>query len=749
MSEAMNITRRGFITTAAAAGGGLIIGLPSGPMGSRVARAAGGAAELNAWVHVAADNTITIRASQTELGQGPTMGNLMMFAEEFECSWDDVTFEFATGREEYTNPLVGLQLTGGSTATPGFWGIMRKAGAQARHMMVQAAAKQWGVDPSQCTAHNTMVTYKGPGAEGAGAEKKATYGELAAAAAQETPPEDPTLKSPDDFTLIGTAVDRLDNELKVTGKAMFGMDQSVPGMVVGAIRHAPFGGKIVSYDEAAAKASPGVHDVVVVGAEAPAIFLDNNVPALIVTADTYWQAEQGMKAANPQFDAGEWADLDSAKISKAFYDGLEEEGKLGRADGDVDAALASAATVIEEVYEVPYISHSSMEVQNTLAHYKGDSLEIWSPTQNPGAGYIVAEMITGLPQEKINIHMTFTGGGFGRKVEVDYLEQAVEASMKLKKPVKLIWSREEDMQHNLNRPAYAAKMTAGLDADGNPVAWRHKLAGPGIWLSPYRSTRLKNTFAGSDFMNGQQESGVDFHSVQGAKDIGYDFANLEVEWVQKDFPVPIVFFRGVGNTQNAFFIECFLDEVAHAAGQDPFELRRKLLAKEPRMLAVLELAAEKAGWGEPLSRGRHRGIAFHNSFDSPFCDVVELSVRGGRRVNIHRVVRAIDCGIVVNPDQWDSQMQSGLVWGLAHAFLSEHTVAQGNVVQSNFNTYKLPRISQMPEYEAYAVQNKNDPTGIGEPVFHTVAPAICNAIFAATGKRIRSLPLKKHGISLA
>ncbi len=749
MSEMMNITRRGFIATSAAAGGGLMIGLPLGMSKGRMALAGTDGAELSAWVHVAPDNTITIRASQTELGQGTTMGNLMMFAEEFECNWDDVTFEFATGRPEYVNPLVGLQLTGGSTATPGFWGVMRKAGAQARHMMLQAAAAQWGVDAADCTAKNSMVTHKGPGAEGAGVEKEATYGELAEAAAAETPPEDPVLKGPDEFTLIGNSVDRLDSEIKVTGAAEYCMDLSVPDMVVGAIRHADFGGTIASYDEAAAKAVDGVHDVVVVGAEAPAIFLENNVPALIVTADTYWQAEAGMKAANPQFDTGEWADLDSAKISAVFEAGLEEEGKLGRADGDVAGALAGAATVLEEVYEVPYMSHTPMEPANTLADFRGDSAEIWTATQTPGACYIVAEMITGLSQDKIKVHQPLLGGGFGRRNEVDYFEQALEASMKVGKPVKLIWSREEDMQHNFHRPAYAAKMTAGLDADGNPVAWKHKIVGPGIWLSPYRSSRLKDLFAGSDFMNGMQESGVDFHSVQGAKDIGYDFANLEVEWVQKDFPVPVVFFRGVGNTQNAFFIECFLDEVAAAAGQDPFELRQKLLAKEPRMLAVLELAAEKANWGGSLPRGHFQGIAFHNSFDSPFADVVELSVRGGRRVTIHKVTRAIDNGLVVNPDQWDAQMQSGLIMGLHHAFLAEHTVSQDKLVQSNFNTYKLPRISQTPEWEAHAVQNTNDPTGIGEPVFHTVAPAVVNAIAAATGKRLRSLPLKNHGMSLA
>ncbi len=737
MSEAMKINRRDFIKTAAVAGGGLLVGFHL-PSGNRFAVAATSSeTEINAWIHIGADDTITIRASQTELGQGPLNGNLMMLAEELECDWSKVTYELASGRKEYTNPLLGLQLTGGSTSTPGFWDVMRIAGAQTRHMLVSAAAKHWGVKAEDCVARDSVVTHKG---------KSLTYGRLAAAAAKEIPPKEPKLKSPDQFRLIGTWTARLDNEVKVTGKAMYGTDVQVPGMVVGAIRHAPFGGKIAGYDAAAAKAVAGVHDVLEVG---QAIFPENSVPCLIVTADTYWQAEQGMIAANPIFDFGKWGNLNSEQISKTLHQGTSERGKLGRADGNVDKALTAAAKVVDAVYEVPYVSHSPLEPMNCTADFRGDFLEIWAPTQDPGAGYIVAAMLSGLPQDKIHINVTFTGGGFGRRTEVDYLEQAVEASMKLKKPVKLMWSREEDMQHNFNRPTYVAKMSAGLDANNNPTAWRHKIVGPGIWLSPYRSSRLKNLFAGSDFMKGMQESGVDFHIVQGGKEIGYNFANLEVEVVEKDFPVPIVFFRGVGNTQNAFFVECFIDEIANAAGRDPVELRRKLLAKNARMLGVLNLAAEKSGWGTPLPKGRYRGIAFHNSFDSPLADVIEISVRGRKRIKVHRVVRAVDCGLVVNPNGLDSQFQSGLVWGLTHAMYSEHTVHNDVLVQSNFHDYRLLNISQMPKFEVHTVPSKNKPTGIGEPVFHTVTPALCNAVFAATGRRIRSLPLRNHGFSLA
>ncbi len=737
MSEAMKLTRRSFVQTAAVASGGLVLGLHIPPRGMWALAAMGGT-ELNAWVHVGTDDTVTIRASQTELGQGPTMGNLMMFAEEMECDWNKVTFEFATGRPEYTNPLVGLQLTGGSTATPGFWDVMRKAGAQTRHMLVGAAAKRWGVSASECTARDSMVTHS--------SGKSASFGQLAADAAGITPPEDPKLKSPAEFRLIGRPVKRLDSHGKVTGTAMFGMDYYVPGMVVGVIKHAPWSGTIKGFDKSAAKAIPGVHDVITVG---QAIFKENNSNAVVVIADSYWQGVKGMKAANPQFDYGGWENLDDDQIHSTFRDGARETGKLGRAEGDVAKALGSADKVVEAEYFVPYISHSPLEPMNTIADFRGDSLEIWSPTQDAGAGYIVAEQISGLPMEKINIHMTFAGGGFGRRVEVDYLEQAVEASMQVKKPVKIMWSREEDTQHNLNRPSYFSKMTAGLDSSGKPIAWQHKVVGPGIWLSPYRSTRLKNLFAGSDFMKGMQESGVDFHSVQGQKDIGYDFGNLEAAWVQRDTPVPIVFFRGVGNTQHAFFVESFLDEVAHAGGRDPFELRRELLHKEPTMLATLELAAEKAGWGQSLPPGHHQGIAFHNSFDSPFCDVVEISVRGGKRIKIHKVTRAINCGLVVNPDQWHAQMQSGVVWGLTMAMYSELNVKNGDIVQNNFNNYRLLRISQMPKFEAYAVPSTESPSGIGEPVFHTIAPALANAFYKATGKRMRSMPFRNHGVSLA
>jgi len=745
MTEITKITRRTFMATSAAAGGGIVFGLPFPKMGPKFAQAAfkdlTGGAEINAYVHVASDNTITFGCPATEMGQGSGTSLWMMFAEEFECKWDAV-LDFPTGRPEYVQPLIGLQLTGGSTATPGFWGVLRKAGAQARHMMIQAAATRWGVDASQCSASDSMVT---------SGDKKATYGELAAAAAGQTPPEEPTLKTPAEWKIIGKpGFDRLDSLLKVTGECQYSSDISVPGMVHAAIRMVPFGGKILSYDTAAAKRVKGVRDVIVVGAEAPAIFLDNNVPAVIVTADSYWQAEKGAKAANVQFgQPKEFAELDSDKISSALHAGLAAEGSQARADGDYPAAIGSASDTLSATYEVPYMSHSPLETMNALADFRGDSLECWISTQDPGAGYIVAEMITGLPQDQIYIHQTYTGGGFGRRVEVEYLEYAIEASMAVKAPVKLTYSREEDMANHFHRPTYAAKMTAGIDSSGEVTAWQHHISGPGIWLSPMRSSRLKNLFAGSDFINGQIESGVDFHSAQGAKDIGYNFANIDVRYTQVDFPVPIVFLRGVGNTQNAFFIESFMDELADHIGQDPFELRQKLLADEPRMLATLELAAEKANWGGSLPKGHAHGIAFHNSFDSPWCDVVELSVRGGKRVNIHKITRAVDCGLVVNPDQFDAQVQAGVVWGLAHTFLTGHTVKAGELSQKNFDTYKLPRISQMAEYEVHTVPTKNDPTGIGEPVFHTMAPAITNAIFAATGKRIRSLPLNRHGMSLA
>jgi isoquinoline 1-oxidoreductase beta subunit len=455
-----------------------------------------------------------------------------------------------------------------------------------------------------------------------------------------------------------------------------------------------------------------------------------------------------MKAANVQFDRGGWEKLNSPMISKALHDGASEKGKLGRVEGDVDKALGAAANKIEAEYEVPYMSHAPLEPMNATANVTSDFCEVWAPTQGAGPAQIMSSMITGLPMEKVKIHMTYLGGGFGRRTEVDYIEQAVEASMKLKHAVKLIWSREEDLQHSLNRPTYYAKMTAAVDGKGNVTGLRHKVVGPGIWLSPYRSTRIKDLIAESDFMKGMRESGVDFHSVQGAKDIGYNFGNLEVAYVQRDFPVPIVFYRGVGNTQHAFFIESFVDELAHATKQDPLALRRKLLAKEPRMLAVLDLAAQKAGYGKKLEKGHFHGIAFHNSFESPFADVIEISVRGGRAVTIHKVTRAMDCGLIVNPDQVDAQFQSGLVWGLTMAMYSELTVEGGDIVQSNWHDYKVLKINQMPKFEAHVVKTEESPSGIGEPVFHTVAPALANAIFNATGKRLRSLPLAKHGISL-
>jgi len=741
----LQFSRRSFIKSAAFAGGSLVLGVGVPALSPKSARAAGGT-EISAWLVVNPDNTILMRCSQTEMGQGSTMGLIMTFVEEFEARWEDVRFEFATGRTEYVNPLIGFQLTGGSTATPGFWDVLRKAGAQAREMMIAAAVAEWKVKPEDCMARNGAVLYKGKGVEGAGAEKKLTYGQLAEAASKIKPPADVKLKRVNEFKLIGKSVDRLDSMDKVTGKTVYGIDIYVPGMVTASIKHAPFGGKLKGFDEAAAMKMPGVRGMTAIG---QAVFQDNSSPAFIVAADTYWQSVQGMKAANPQFDKQGWEKLDSAMISQTFKDGLKEKGKLGRVEGDVDKAIAGAAKVLEADYEVPYMSHAPIEPMNCTASVTADGCDVWAPTQGPGPAQIMSSMITGLPMEKVKVHMTFVGGGFGRRVEVDYVEQAVEASMKLKKPVKIIWSREEDIQHSLNRPSYAAHLWGAIDGKGNVVGVRHRTVGPAIWLSPYRSTRIKNLVAESDFMKGMRESGVDFHSLQGGKDIGYNFGNLEVAYVQKDFPVPIVFFRGVGNTQHSFFVESFVDELANATKQDPYQFRRKLLAKEPRMLAVLDLAATKAGWDKPAASGVFRGIAFHNSFESPFCDVIEITVRGGRRVNIQRVVRAMDCGLVVNPDQVQAQFQSGVTFGLTMAMYSELTVNRGDIVQSNFHDYKFLRINQMPKFEAYTVPSQESPSGIGEPVFHTIAPALANAIFAATGKRLRSLPLSKHGFSLA
>jgi isoquinoline 1-oxidoreductase beta subunit len=614
---------------------------------------------------------------------------------------------------------------------------MRKAGAQAREMMIQAAAKQLGVDAAKLTAADGKVT---------GGGKSATYGELAEAASKIEPPKEVKLKRVNEFKLIGRSTARLDSLPKVIGTALFGIDIQVPNMWVATLKHAPFGGAIVGYDEAAAMRVKGVRGIVTIG---QAVFPNNSQPAIVVAADTYWQAVQGMKAANVQYDKKGWEKLNSAMISKTLHDGVSEKGKLGRVEGDVDKALGAAKKTIEAEYEVPYMSHAPLEPMNCTANVTSDFCEVWAPTQGPGPGQIMASMISGLPMEKVKVHMTYLGGGFGRRTEVDYIEQAVEASMKLKHAVKIIWSREEDLQHSLNRPTYYAKTTAGLDDKNNIIAFRHKVVGPGIWLSPYRSTRIKDLIAESDFMKGMKESGVDFHSVQGAKDIGYAFGNLEVAYIQRDFPVPIVFYRGVGNTQHAFFIESFVDELAAATKQDPYKLRQKLLAKEPRMLAVLNLAAEKAGWGKKLPAGHFQGIAFHNSFESPFADVIEISVRGGRRVTVHKVTRAIDCGLVINPDQVSAQMQSGLVWGLTMAMYSELTVNNGDIVQSNWHDYKVLKINQMPPFEYFTVKSEESPSGIGEPVFHTVAPALANAIFAATGKRLRSLPLMNHGFSLA
>ncbi|MCI0528794.1 MAG: molybdopterin-dependent oxidoreductase, partial [Nitrospira sp.] len=493
-----------------------------------------------------------------------------------------------------------------------------------------------------------------------------------------------------------------------------------------------------SVDDQAARAIKGVRDV---------IKLDEGCVAVV--ADTYWQAKKGADALNITYDGGQYANLDSHAISQMFQEGLKENGAVARNEGNVDEALRSAAKTVEAMYEVPFLNHASLESMTSTAYVTSEGCDIWAPTQAQHLVHDNAAKITGLPLEKIKIHTTYLGCGFGRKLEMDFIAQALKLSMKAGKPVKVVWSREEDMQHGHYRPAFLSKLVGGLDDKGKPIAFWQKNVGPAIYIGTGTKPAIAAWIVDSEWTKNQEKSGVDYPAVEGAIENAYGFSNLKLEYVRKDTPVPLGYWRSVGNSQNGFFIESFMDELAHAGGHDPYRMRRELLSHKPRYQAVLDLVAEKSDWDKPLPAGRYRGLALHMSFETIVGQVVEISMVGDDKIKIHRVVVALDCGTVINPQQVEAQMQSGIAFGLTAAVMGENTLKDGRIVQSNFHDYEILHMAQMPPIEVYMVQNQEAPGGIGEPGVPPLAPALTNAISAATGKRIRTLPLSKHGFSLA
>ena len=672
----------------------------------------------NAWLQIGTDDVVTLTIDKSEMGEGNHTALAMLIAEELDADWTKVKIGAVPDNPAGWSRRMS---TGGSTSVRTSWDILRKAGATARTMLVSAAAQTWGVEAAACSTQNGAVTH---------ASHRLTYGALAQKAASLPVPENPPLKDPKDFRLLGKPTHRLDTPSKVNGTAQFGIDVRVPGMLVASIERAPvFGGKVKTFDATRAKALPGVRHVVQIDGTpwtgTRGAWGVGNESGVAVIADTYWQAVQARQALQITWDEGPNAALgDIAGKLGALAGGA---GVTAKTVGDAAAALTGAAKKIDAVYEVPFLHHATMEPMNCTAHVRADGCDVWAPTQNQTRAQEVAAEAAGLPKEKVRIHTTLLGGGFGRRLESDFVAEAVRLSKAAGVPVKVIWSREDDTRHGFYRPATYNRLAAGLDAQNKPIAWTHHIVAPPILLK-----------------FGPLQNGIDATLIDGAADVPYAFPNVLVDQVAADLSgIPLGFWRSVGASQNAFVVECFMDEVAAAAGRDPYELRRELLQAKPRHLRTLELAATKAGWGTPLPAGHGRGIAIAEWEPTVCAEVAEVSVAPDGTVRVHRVVCAVDCGPVVNPDTLEAQMQGGVVFGLSAAMYGEITIENGRVKQGNFNDYPVLRMPEMPVVEVHIVPSTDALGGIGEPSVPPTAPAVCNAIFAATGKRIRRLPIGK------
>jgi len=716
MSSRSAVTRREFVETTT----GLVIAFALPWRADAVPGTPAAPFAPNAWLRVGTDGIVTLTVDKSEMGQGSQTGLAMILADELEADWSTIRLGPVPENPAGWSRRMS---TGGSTAIRTSWEPLRKAAAAAREMLIDAAASTWNVDRASCRAERGAVVHDA-------SKRRLTYGKLVAKAARMPVPKDPPLKDPKDFRLLGTRLPRLDTPAKVDGSAVFGIDIKVPGMLVASIERCPvFGGTLKSYDATKAKAVPGVRAVV---ALSPSPWTGTNGPwatgcaaGVAVVADTYWEALTGRRALEIQWDEGDAAALNSDGIRGQFVKLADQPGVEARKDGDAATMLAGAAKRVEAVYEVPFLHHATMEPMTCTASVSADGCDIWVPTQNQTRAQEVAAELTGLPKEQVRVHTTFLGGGFGRRLESDFVSEAVRVSKAAGAPVKVIWSREDDVQHGFYRPATYNRFAAALDASGTPVAWTHRIVAPPILLK-----------------FGPLDKGIDRTLIDGASNLPYAIPNVFVDQVAVDLlPVPRGFWRSVGISQNAFVTECFFDEVAAAAGKDPYELRRQLLRDKPRHLRTLELAAQKAGWGTPLPAGRGRGIALAEWAPTTCAQVAEVSVTHDGRVRVHRVVCAVDCGPTVNVGQIEAQLQGGIVYGLTAALYGEITIERGRVKQSNFTDYPMMHIDEMPVVEVHVVPSDDKQGGIGEPSVGPVAPAVCNAIFAATGKRIRKLPI--------
>jgi isoquinoline 1-oxidoreductase beta subunit len=668
----------------------------------------------NAFIRIDVVGHTTLVMPQVEMGQGVYTAVAMILAEELDADFSKVTLQHAPPNDKlYGNPTFGIQVTGNSNSIRAFWKPLREAGAGARAMLVQAAAREWQVEPASCKTSNGQVTHTESG-------RKLSYGALAAAASSQTPPNDVAVKDPKDFVLIGKPLKRFDTPDKVNGKAVYGIDAMLPGMKFATLAACPvFGGKVGKVDDSAAKKIPGVQKIVV---------LDD---MLAVVGDHMWAAKKGLDALVVDWDEGPNARFSSKDIWQDLRAASEKDGAVAKSTGDIAKGLATGER-LDASYELPFLAHATMEPLSATVHLKSDSCEIWTGTQIMTRVQSEAAKAAGLPIEKVTVNNHLLGGGFGRKLEPDMVIAAVRIAKQVNGPVKVVWTREQDIQHDIYRPVYRDTIAATL-SDGKIVGWKYKVAGSAIlarWLPPA-------------FQNG-----IDIDAVDSAVDMPYDIPNFHVEYVRAEPPaVPTGFWRGVGPNNNVFAIECFMDELARKAGKDPIDFRRAMLGKNPRLLAALNLVAEKSNWGQPLPARVGRGISVQPSFGSFIATIVEAEVDEQGEVHLRRVTSAVDTGIAVNPDTIVAQLEGGLIFGLTAALYGEITIDKGRVQQSNFNDYRMLRIDQAPKIEVHVIKSGEAPGGIGETGVTAGPPALRNAIFAATGVALRRLPIDRSLIA--